>query len=1231
MHKSTRLFDFTIITDEKKLQHLSSTNYESNDEENSDDGHRRKFQDTNTFVIQAFGVNEIGETSSVWIHGFEPFLYIKVGDDWTKNNKAEFIDYIKTLVKWPNSGGIIQEKCGLFDKKKLYGFDGGKNHKFVQIKTKSMATFNKVKNLWYGDYKEGESRKLNNGVKFLGCNTELYEAQIPPLLRLFHVKKISPTGWINLPVNAINVPSQQTTTCTYEYEIHYKHIISDLKKEARVPYKICSFDIEASSSHGDFPIPKKTYKKLATNIIEDLSSELADEEITYDMIKPFIKNKIINTEIPRGGMKSDANDITSIFKSHVELDNFEDYNKFEKMKKITKKINLCDFLFNENSTELRVEQFERILNKHLPPLKGDEVTFIGSTFMKHGDIKPYRNNCIVVGSCSNPDPSSTEIDCYTTEREALVAWSELIQSENPDIMIGYNIFGFDYKFMFYRALELNCVEEFLQVSRNKEEICGSIDKNGEYKIEEGSVVLASGQYDLHYINIPGRVQIDMHNYLRRDYNLTSYKLDYVASHFIGDKVKALEYSDSSTVVKSKNLIGLEVGAYINFEESSHSTDLYKRGQKFIVEAVNKECGEFTIKGIENPDMTKNVRWGLAKDDVTPQDIFRMTNEGPDERAIIAKYCIQDCNLVHHLLSKIDVITGYIEMGTICSVPISFLVFRGQGIKLTSYIAKKCREKNTLMPVIDKNDDDDGYEGAIVLPPKTNLYTKPVACVDYSSLYPSSMISENLSHDSKVWTKEYDLDGQLIESSIWGEKNKDGTFKYDNLEGYKYVDIEYDILKRDPKLAKSAPKVKCGTKICRFAQFPDDKKAILPSILEELLAERKATRKMIPKQTDDFMKNVLDKRQLGIKVTANSLYGQTGARTSTFYEKDVAASTTSTGRKLLIYGKKIIETVYGDKTCKTKHGEVKSNAEYIYGDTDSVFFTFNLKDMDGVPIEGKKALEITIDLAKEAGELASFWLKKPHDLEYEKTFMPFCLLSKKRYVGMLYEEDPDVCYRKSMGIVLKRRDNADIVKDVYGGIIDILMKEGDQVSDAIKFLQSKLEDLVAENIPVEKLIITKSLRSDYKNPKQIAHKVLADRMGKRDPGNKPGPGDRIPHIHIHSDKKGALQGDKIETPDFIRSNKTKIDYGFYITNQIMKPVMQVFALVLEEIPDFKKKMLKARKFKAEQDKIKQDYDEETAEKKITTLRNKETERLLFTTYIKQVDNIKKNQRSVLDYF
>ena len=76
--------------------------------------------------------------------------------------------------------------------------------------------------------------------------------------------------------------------------------------------------------------------------------------------------------------------------------------------------------------------------------------------------------------------------------------------------------------------------------------------------------------------------------------------------------------------------------------------------------------------------------------------------------IVGKYCIKDTTLIHDLMRKVDTITGYIEMAKLCWVPMSFLVYRGQGIKLTSYVAQKCREKNTLMPVIEKSFDDEGY-------------------------------------------------------------------------------------------------------------------------------------------------------------------------------------------------------------------------------------------------------------------------------------------------------------------------------------------------------------------------------------------------------------------------------------------------------------------------------------------------------------------------------------------
>ena len=342
--------------------------------------------------------------------------------------------------------------------------------------------------------------------------------------------------------------------------------------------------------------------------------------------------------------------------------------------------------------------------------------------------------------------------------------------------------------------------------------------------------------------------------------------------------------------------------------------------------------------------------------------------------------------------------------------------------------------------------------------------------------------------------------------------------------------------------------------------------------------------------------------------------------------------------LLTYAKRVIEECYGDAVCETaKYGPVRTRAEYIYGDTDSVFFTFNLESVaDGTPIRGPQALEMTIDLAQQAGHLASSFLKGPHDLEYEKTFMPFCLLSKKRYVGMLYEFDPTKGKRKEMGIVLKRRDNAPIVKDVYGGIIDIFMKEQD-LGKAMAFLKACLQNMVDEKVPMEKLIITKSLRSGYKNPQQIAHKVLADRMTARDPGNKPGSGDRIPYVYIHNkaltatQAKKAGQGEKIETPSYVLEKGLSLDYSFYITNQIMKPVLQVFALVLEKIWALQGKPLKIKKFRADVESMKKNHPQDKWADKLETMRNKEVEELLFSEFLRTTNNAKTGNQAITGFF
>ena len=1232
-------------------------------------------KDNKKFIIQMFGIDDEGKTASIFVRGFDPFFYVKVGDDWKEGDMMELVNHIKHKI-----GAYYGEslcKCRLLKKQKLYGFDNKKLHNFVQLKFKNMTALNKAKNLWYKDtMPDGifQRNLIPDGIEFKEIKLELYESQVPPLLRMFHIQEISPSGWIAMLPGSYTEHKKKTTTCDYEFTINYKHIRPIQKKETSVPYKILSLDIEASSSHGDFPLPKKNYKKLATNIVDTLMKNVPSEEILKRCIytafgfdnlknidkiypkKPVISEEISNSFnewikvypakyarmkadeelknqlVEEESKKEEESGDEEVGSGTDELPVVENFGfKIPKkvIKKYTKKeATILDMLNDETAErDTKLQELTNTLNMYFPEVEGDQVTFIGSSLRKHGEVKPYLKHCIVVNTC---DPiENVEVESYSSEKEALLAWTDFMHRENPDIIIGYNIHGWDCQFMFERCQELNCVKQFLRLSRNKNEICLKKDwKTGKETLEENSLFIASGQYDIKYFKMSGRLQIDFLNLFRREEQLSSYKLDYVSGHFIGDNIKQIEYNEEKkvTLVNTKNLIGLENDDYIVIEEIGHTTDLYDGGKKFKIKNLSENS--FELDGEVKPDNTKKLRWCLGKDDVTPQDIFKLANEGPAGRAIVGKYCIKDTTLIHDLMRKVDTMTGYVEMAKLCWVPMSFLVMRGQGIKLTSYVAQKCRQKNTLMPVIEKSLDDEGYEGATVLSPKCGLYLdNPVACVDYSSLYPSSIISENLSHDSKVWTKEYDLDGNMLKE--WGEKVQsiDDTgetiiteeYMYDNLPGYEYVDVTYDTfkwLRKTPKAAKT--KQLSGYKTCRFIQFKEGK-AILPAILEELLAARSATKKQGKAEKDPFMQNVYDKRQLAIKVTANSLYGQCGAKTSSFFDKDVAASTTATGRKLLMYGKQVIEENFGDSIHETNdYGKVMTKADTVYGDTDSVFYTFNLHDMDNIPITGKKALIITIELSQKVSKIANTGLKKPHDLEYEKTFMPFILLSKKRYVGLLYEFDPDDGKRKSMGIVLKRRDNAPIVKDIYGGVIDILMKDK-LVHKAINWVKECLQDVVDEKYPQNKLIVTKSLRSYYKNPMQIAHNVLAIRMGERDPGNKPGSGDRIPFAYIKVDNKKALQGEKIEHPKYIIENNLKLDYGFYITNQIMKPLQQLFALVLEEMEDFKTNRGKTmRSWKDDIEKLHVKWpDEEKFKKKYEEFRCKEVKTILFDPFIKQV--------------
>jgi DNA polymerase elongation subunit (family B) len=304
---------------------------------------------------------------------------------------------------------------------------------------------------------------------------------------------------------------------------------------------------------------------------------------------------------------------------------------------------------------------------------------------------------------------------------------------------------------------------------------------------------------------------------------------------------------------------------------------------------------------------------------------------------------------------------------------------------------------------------------------------------------------------------------------------------------------------------------------------------------------------------------------------------------------------------------------------------------IVHNTDSVFFTFNLEDTaTGEKIKGQKALEMTIEIAQDAAALCTRFLKPPMELSYEKTLMPFILLKKKRYVGMLYETDPKKGKLKYMGLSIKRRDSCDYLKDVYGGILNILMKEND-IMKSVEFLNRCLEELVQGRVPMDKLTITRALSSYYKNPQTIAHRVLADRIGKRDPGNKPKPGDRIKFV-FYENPDAKLQGDKIELPEHILSENLKIDYAHYIMRQLMKPLQQLYGLGLEQIWENQKKPLAIRNHKKEIAELRKKYpDQETFAKKHDEFCSKKVKPLLFDKWLSQIQNQRAGTQDISKFF
>lgn len=463
-----------------------------------------------------------------------------------------------------------------------------------------------------------------------------------------------------------------------------------------------------------------------------------------------------------------------------------------------------------------------------PECENDIITQIGNTLHIYGT----NNKIQYMFTLNSPIDNfvKDQKDIYTIvcedEKDLLKKWFIFIRKISPDIITGYNINVFDWKYIYKRCRLLDIEYELQKMTKIH-------DLPASFK-EEKLISNAYGENEFKYIKIPGILNSDLYTIIKREKKLPSYKLDFVAKEFIGDQ----------------------------------------------------------------------------KDDLTALQIFNMAIGTSEEIATVIHYCIKDCTLVINLILKLCIITNNIAMSNVTWVPMDYLESKGQQIKVHSQLAYEARLNNYLIKTIpykDKNDQEETekFTGATVQEAEPGAHFEPISGLDFASLYPSIMIANNYSYETIVKDKNFD-----------------------NLEEVEYKDIIWTEDKDTPEEREEC------------VRFVQNKKGILPIMLEKLWTERKSIKKEMKvvkgkmkeaqtkeeKEDLEMQYNVLDGFQLAMKVSMNSIYGFTGANFGRLPEKRIAAAVTAEGRRMIQACKEYVESEYD---CKVVYGDSVADYTPIY--------------------------------------------------------------------------------------------------------------------------------------------------------------------------------------------------------------------------------------------------------------------------------------------------------------
>ena len=452
-----------------------------------------------------------------------------------------------------------------------------------------------------------------------------------------------------------------------------------------------------------------------------------------------------------------------------------------------------------------------------------------------------------------------------------------------------------------------------------------------------------------------------------------------------------------------------------------------------------------------------------------------------------------------------------------------------------------------------------YLGGLVLEPHPGLYDDIILVMDFNSLYPSIIQEYNISFETVIRKATQSF---KEETTNWNNANKKNnkkkgknekkTEKNEQVENNDNNDNDDKSQEGKTDDEKSELNEEGEEEEIKVVQINDKIRykspaAILPSILEYLVGERKAVKKMQKVEKDKFKNSLLDIKQKSLKISANSLYGYLGYKNSRFYSKEIAALITKTGRKILRNAAKIV----------TKLGYT-----IIYGDTDSVMVNTLTQDI-------KEAVEI--------GKKLNQAISKQYKLlimDIDGVFKSMLLLKKKKYACLKYippYTDPNKIERELKGVDLVRRDWCPLSKNTGLKILDVILsgKSKDEIINAIYDELKKVSEAIDNNkIELKDYAITKQLAKnidDYNDLKALPHVQVAKRLREQGKGNFQ-MHSFIPYIiclYKEEDNNDIYQhkvrtiSDRAYHPKEIESDpELKIDYVWYKENQILPVVKRL---------------------------------------------------------------------------